>query len=335
VSVPAIGSGRVLVTGGAGFIGHHVVRLLREQGRPVRVLVLRGEDTRNLAGLDVERVEGDVLDRGSLSRAMEGCELVFHLAAIYRTWVPDPRLTWEVNVAGTTNVLACAMERRVKRVVCTSSIAGIGLSGDGTPSDETARFNLWNDSFDYVRSKWLGQEVALSFARVMDVVVVNPGMPMGPGDIGPTPTGKTLIDTLKGRHKLAFDGGLNIVDVEDVARGHLLAAEKGARGEKYLLSGHNVGVFEFVDVLSRVTGTPLKLARVPAGLVVRVGAVMESVADNVTKKEPIATAGSVRYASQKLYFDNAKAKRELGYTVRPLEDTIRRSVRWFRDHGYL
>jgi dihydroflavonol-4-reductase len=328
----------VLVTGAAGFIGHHVVRLLVEAGRPVRAVLRPGEDPRNLAGIDpklVERVEGDVLDRDRMRNLARGCAAVYHLAAIYRTWVPDPKAIYDVNVTGTANVLAAAAEAGVTKVVYTSSIAAIGVHDDGTPSDEATPFNLWAHSFDYVRSKYLAHQVALSFAPLVDLSIVNPGMPLGPGDIGPTPTGKTLVDALSGRIRVCFEGGLNIVDVEDVARGHLLAEQRGRRGECYLLTGHNLTVYDLIAELRRVLGMRHAMFAMPVGLARAAGWALEQVADRATRKEPLITAGSVAYASQQLFFANDKARAELGYTVRPLDETLQRAAAWFREHGYV
>src|SRR5688500_11817509 len=233
----------VFVTGAAGFIGHHVVRLLRAEGRPVRALIRPGEDTQNLDALadaGIERVEGDILDPAALARHMAGCDVVYHLAALYRTWVPDPKVIYDVNITGAANVLAAAVALGVRRVVHTSSIAAIGVDPTGQPAGEHTEYNLWPFAFDYVRSKYLAHQVARAFAPALDVVLVCPGMPLGPGDIGPTPTGRTLVDTLNGKIRVSFEGGLNLVDVEDVARGHLLAEAHGRRGEAYLLTGHNL-----------------------------------------------------------------------------------------------
>ncbi|MDC0719782.1 NAD-dependent epimerase/dehydratase family protein [Nannocystis bainbridge] len=328
----------VLVTGAAGFIGHHVVRLLVEQGRPVRAVLRPGEDPRNLAGIDparVERVEADVLDRDRMRTLVRGCDVVYHLAAVYRTWVPDPKVIYDVNVTGTANVLAAAAEAGVRKVVYTSSIAAVGVREDGVPSDEATPFNLWAGSFDYVRSKYLGQQVALAFAPLVDVTVVGPGMPLGPGDVGPTPTGKTLVDALSGRIRVCFAGGLNIVDVEDVARGHLLAEERGRRGECYLLTGHNLDIFALVAEMRRVLGMRHKMFSTPVAMARAAGWALEQLADRVTGKEPLITAGSVAYASQALHFDNRKAREELGFTVRPLDETLRRAAEWFAANGYL
>ena len=331
-------SGPVLVTGAAGFIGHHVVRLLAAEGRSVRAVLRPGEDPRNLAGVDpalVERVEADVLDAPRVRAITRGCAAVYHLAAIYRTWVPDPRALYDVNVTGTANVLAAAVEAGIPKVVYTSSIAAIGVRDDGTPSDEATPFNLWGRSFDYVRSKYLAEQVARSFAPLVDVSIVNPGMPLGPGDIGPTPTGKTLIDALSGRIRVCFEGGLNIVDVEDVARGHLLAEAKGRRGESYLLTGHNLTIFDLLAELRRVAGLRHTMFAMPVGLARAGGWALEQVAERATRREPLITAGSVDYASQRLFFDNRKAREELGFAARPLDETLRRAAEWFAANGYL
>lgn len=328
----------VLVTGAAGFIGHHVVRLLVAEGRRVRAVLRPGEDPRNLVHLDpaqVERVEGDVRDLARMRTLARGCAAVYHLAAVYRTWVPDPQVIFDVNVTGSANVLTAAVEAGVPKVVYTSSIAAVGVRDDGGPADETTPFNLWGDDFDYVRSKYLGEQVALAYAPLVDLTIVNPGMPLGPGDVAPTPTGRTLIDALSGRIRVCFPGGLNLVDVEDVARGHLLAERRGRRGERYLLTGHNLTIEGMIAELRRVLGLQHAMVAVPAWLARAAGAALERLADRGLGGEPVITAGSVAYASRPLNFDNRKAREELGFTTRPLEDTLRRAVAWFRASGYL
>jgi len=328
----------VLVTGAAGFIGHHVVRLLREAGRPVRALLRPGEDPRNLdplRGPGLELVEGDILDRAALHEHMRGCGVVYHLAALYRTWVPDSRVIHDVNVTGTANVLAAAAALGVRRLVYTSSIAAIGVDPDGAPAGEDTPYNLWPFAFDYVRSKYLAHQVALAFTPLLDLVIVNPGMPLGPGDIGPTPTGRTLVDTLNGKIRVSFEGGLNLVDVEDVARGHLLAEARGRRGEAYLLTGHNLTIFAMVAQLRQVVGLRHGMLRIPAGLATAFGHLLEGWAERVSRREPLITPGTVAYTRQRLFYDNRKAREELGFTVRPLDETLRRAVEWFVAHGQI
>jgi len=325
----------VFVTGAAGFIGHHVVRLLREAGRPVRALIRPGEDLQNLdplrgAGLDL--VEGDILDRGALHEHMSGCNVVYHLAALYRTWVPDSKVIYDVNVTGTANVLATAAALGVRRLVYTSSIAAIGVDPGGAPATEETPYNLWPFAFDYVRSKYLAHQVALSFTPLLNLVIVNPGMPLGPGDIAPTPTGRTLIDTLNGKIRVSFDGGLNLVDVEDVARGHLLAEAHGRRGEAYLLTGHNLTIFALVEQLRQVVGLRHGMLRIPAGLAVAFGHVLEGWAERVSRREPLITPGTVAYTRQRLFYDNTKAREDLGFQTRPLDETLHRAVEWFVAH---
>jgi dihydroflavonol-4-reductase len=326
------------VTGAAGFIGHHVVRLLLESGRSVRALVRPGEDARNLDVLDgprLERVEGDILDRPRLAEVMAGCRVVYHLAALYRTWVPDPRVVYDVNVTGTANVLATAAAQGVRKLVYTSSIAAIGIDPGGRPADEETAYNLWPFAFDYVRSKYLAHQVAAAFAPLLDVSLVCPGMPLGPGDIAPTPTGRTLVDTINGTIRFNFDGGLNIVDVEDVARGHLLAELRGGRGETYLLTGHNLSIAEMVAELKRALGLRRRSWTIPAGFAAAFGRAAEVYADRVSHREPFITGGAVTYARQRLFYDNTKAREQLGFSVRPLPESLRRAADWFLAHGYL
>ncbi|MBU2490266.1 MAG: SDR family NAD(P)-dependent oxidoreductase, partial [Proteobacteria bacterium] len=225
---------KALVTGAAGFIGSHVARLLLEEGTEVRALIRPGESFTNLAGLEVERVEGDILDPAAVDRAMEGVDVLFHLAAVYATWLPDWSVLWEVNLQGSRNVLWSAIRMGVGKVVYTSSIAAVGVLPGKALADETTPFNQYALGSPYVLSKYLSQQEALGFAKNgLDLVVVNPAFPFGAGDIGPTPTGRIILDFLMGKAPVIFHGGANIVDVEDVARGHVLAAKKGRSGEIY------------------------------------------------------------------------------------------------------
>ena len=326
---------KTLVTGAAGFIGSHVVRELLARGREVRAMIRPGEDVRNLEGLEVERVPGDVTDPASLRRAVEGCARVFHLAAIYAIWLPEPRRMYDVNVTGTHNLLWACQRAGVEKVVHTSSIAALGLHPD-RPSDETTEFNQARQANDYVLSKWLSEELATRFSREsgLPVVVVNPAFPFGARDVGPTPTGKILLDLVKGRFPGYFDAGFNVVDVEDVARGHLLAEEKGQVGRRYLLSGTNLSMREFMQLVARVAGIRVKLRRIPLRLAIWYGDWLDRRAEKV-QRPPILSGRTLRYAGQNLYYDNARTRAELGLELTPIEDSIARALTWFRENGHL
>ncbi len=323
-----------VVTGAAGFIGSAVVRRLLARGRKVRAVVEPNASLRNLEGVPVEIFEGDITNRERMGQAMAGAEVVYHLAAIYRLWLPDPRLMYEVNVEGSKTVLFAAMAAKVKRVVYTSSIAAVGRPKTGDMADETTEFNLWDEANDYVRSKWLGERDALRFAREgLPVVVVNPAFPMGERDIGPTPTGKFIVEALNERMPGYADGGFNVVDVEDVAEGHILAEEKGRIGERYILGNHNVTYKEFYDVVTDIGHVKPVRLKIPTPALLALSWAMEKGAV-LRGVEPRITTDSARYAARKLWFDCKKARTELGMPQTPLRDTISRAIQWFRKNGY-
>jgi dihydroflavonol-4-reductase len=324
-----------LVTGASGFVGAAVLRALQKRGRKVRVLVEPGADTRNLEAFEVERFEGDVTDAKAVGRAIEGCESLYHLAAIYKIWMPDPEPIYRVNLEGTTTTLLAAQAARVKRVVYTSSIAGVGFAErDGQPADETRPFNGWKVANDYVITKHLSERIALSFARAgLPIVVVNPAFPFGPGDVAPTPTGQIIADYLNGRLPAVGPGGFCAIDVDDVGEGHVLAEERGKIGERYILGNHNVSFPEFFRQIGEVAGISRPLRTIPGPLFKGIAFALEAVADRVTHRRPLTTYKSALYTTRHLYFDNAKARRELGLPVTPLRDTIERAVRWFREAG--
>ncbi len=325
--------GQVAVTGATGLIGSAVVRRLLADKRSVRALVEPGAKTRNLDGLPVDRVTVDVTDDAGMRRALEGCDALYHLAAIYKTWLPDPEILHRVNLEGTVTTLLAAQAARVKRVVYTSSIAAVGLV-DGGVADETNRFNLFEIANDYILTKWQSERIAMRFAASgQDVVVVNPAFPFGPGDVAPTPTGKIILAVLKGQLPGVMPGGICTIDVDDCAAGHVLAEEKGRRGERYILGNDNVTLKELFEVVARIGGVKAPRLPMPAALGVSVALGMELWADHVSHKEPDATVKSIRYAMRNAFFSNAKAKRELGLPTRPLEETVRRAVEWFRAEG--
>jgi dihydroflavonol-4-reductase len=327
---------KTLVTGAAGFIGAHVTRLLRERGREVRALLAPREDASPITPYEVEVVRGDVRDAAAVRDAVRGCTRVFHLAALYKLWLPDDQVMFDVNVIGSQNVLGAARAEGVERVVYTSSIAAIGARADGAPADETTAFNLWRSSNAYVQSKYLSEEVAKGFAREgLPVVVVNPAFPFGVGDRAPTPTGEILCNVLRRRSPGLIDGGFNAVDVEDVAAGHLLAEEKGRVGERYILGNHNFTFREFVELIAKVTGRSLPRRTLPYGLYYGVAAIAELVSEHVTQRPPIATRKTVAYVHRRLFFDVSKARSELGLPQTDIAVTIRKATTWFERNGYL
>jgi dihydroflavonol-4-reductase len=322
--------GHVAVTGSSGFIGSAVVRRLLAQRRAVRCLIEPGANTANLEGLPVERVTVDVTDFSGMRSALDGCEALYHLAAIYRTWAPDPELLHRVNVGGTVTTLLAAQAARVKRIVYTSSIAAIGLVAGGL-ADESTKWDLFDIANPYILTKWESERIAARFAESgLPVVIVNPAFPFGPRDIGPTPTGGIILSLLRKQVPGPIPGGLCTIDVDDCAEGHLLAEEKGRVGERYILGNDNVTFKELFEITSKVAGIRMPRLPVPGALASGVALGMELWADHVSHKEPQATYRSMRYTQRNAFFSNAKAKRELGLPTRPLEETVRRTVEWFR-----
>ena len=327
---------KVLVTGAAGFIGSHLVSQLLEKNVDVRALIRPGEDTSNLDGMAIERMEGDVLDTEKVKQAVSGVDTIFHLAAIYAIWLPDWSRIYEVNIQGSRNVLWAAYHSdQVERVVYTSSISALGIAPGKTLSTEETPFNQYTLGSHYVLTKYLSQQEALGFAQNgLDLVVVNPAFPFGPNDIAPTPTGKVIIDIVSGINRTAFAGGMNIVDVRDVARGHILAAEKGKTGECYALANSNVTITELMQMVLRAMGKKGGfIPKVPFTLLKGATSAMSFWADHVSKKPPMSTPVDVKYVSNYLFFDNTKAKTELGLDFRPVETSIKESIEWFKSRG--
>ena len=327
------------VSGATGFIGSAVIRHLLAEGRPVRALVEPGAPTGNLDALSanaarsVERVPVDVGDFDGMKRALAGCAAYYHLAAIYRVWNPDPRAIYRVNVEGTTTSLLAAQAAGVGRVVYTSSIAAVGLLGDGRRSDETVEFNTYDIANEYLLTKMLSERIALGFSKVLPVVVVNPAFPFGPGDVAPTPTGKIILAILRGHMPAVGGGGFCAIDVDDVAAAHVAAETRGRVGERYILGNHNVTFQEFVALVADVAGVPTRALRLPDWVLRGAAQGMELWSDHVSHTEPRATVKSVEYVERGAFFDNTKARRELGLPETPLRTSIERAVTWFRAQG--
>jgi dihydroflavonol-4-reductase len=326
---------RTFVTGGTGFIGGAVVRRLLAAGHEVTALIRRGADTRQLEGLPVARVEGDLLDRNSLHRGMASCNWVFHVAALYSYWGHSWDDFYRANVEGTRQVLEVAGEERVQRIVYTSSICTLGVHADRSPATEDTPSSLADRIGPYQRSKFLAEEVARDFARQgLPVVIVSPAAPVGVGDHKPTPTGQIIVDFLKGRIFGYVDTGLNIVDVEDVAAGHLLAAERGRVGERYILGGENLTLKQVLDLLSEVSGRPQVRLRIPHWVAQGWAYIDVAVARLNARRIPAATPDKVRLSRRYEFFDSGKAVRELGLPQTPARVALRKAVEWYRAHGY-
>ena len=326
---------RAFVTGGTGFIGSSVVRVLLDRKFHVRTLCRSGSDRKNLEGLDVEIVEGDLRDLKSLRRGIEGCELVFHVGALYSFWVRPAGVIYEVNIDGTRNVLDAAADAGVERIVYTSSVAALGLHDNDTPSDETTPTRLDQIVGDYKKTKYLAEQVALDYAHELPIVIVNPSFPVGPRDIKPTPTGRTILDFLNRKMPAYVETGMNIVDVEDVALGHWLAAEKGTIGERYILGGENVTMKAMLDLLADITGLPAPRFRVPYYPILALSYLNAAFCTLVPRFTPRMTPETIRMSSHTMYFDPSKAVRELGFPQTPAREALEKAVAWFRKNGYV
>ena len=328
---------KALVTGATGFVGSAVVRQLLDREAAVRVLTRHGSDRRNIAGLEVEVALGDLRDRDSLVRALAGCTALFHVAADYRLWVPEPEILYDVNVDGTRNLILAAAEAGVARIVYTSSVATLGLNADGAPADETTPVALADMIGHYKRSKFLAeQEVRKLIAeRDLPVVIVNPSTPVGPRDVKPTPTGRLIVEAATGRMPAFVNTGLNVVHVDDVAAGHLLAFERGAIGERYILGGRDMTLAEILAGIADLVGRKPPRIRLPHGLVLPLAYAAEAWARLDGTREPFVTVDGVRMAAKRMFFSSAKAVRELGYGARPPEAALEDAVAWFQEMGYL
>jgi dihydroflavonol-4-reductase len=326
---------KALVTGATGFVGAAVARALRAAGWQVRALARSGSNRGNLKNLALEVVEGDLGDLGSLEQALDGCEVLFHAAADYRLGARDPAELYLTNVEGTRNALNAARTVGVGRIVYTSSVATIGIPSDGSPGDEATPATLGDMIGHYKRSKYLAEEVARDAARTgMAVVIVNPSTPVGPGDIKPTPTGQLVLDAAAGRMPAYVDTGLNIVHVDDVAAGHLLAYERGRAGERYILGGQDMTLREILGVIAALVDRRPPRIRLPYGMILPIAYAAEAFA-RVSGRSGRITLEGVRMSRKRMYFRSDKAVRELGYKWRPPAEAFEDAVGWFRERGSL
>lgn len=324
-----------LVTGATGFLGSAVMLCLLKAGHNVRLLVRSNSDRRNIDNLPVEIVEGDLRDHHSLEKAVDGCDYLFHVAADYRLWVPDPQTMYDINVQGTKALIIAAANAGLKRIVYTSSVAALGLTSDGTPADEETPVTLEQINGHYKRSKYIAEQTVreLTHQHQLPLVIVNPSTPIGPRDIRPTPTGRIVLDTLHDKMPAYVNTGLNIAHVDDIALGHLLACEKGKIGERYILGGNNMTLLEVLDTLDDIIGQRKKRINLPTNLMLPVAWCMEKFAA-VTHKEPRATIDSIRMAKKMMFFSSEKAIHELGYQYRPARLALEDAVKWYQENGY-
>ncbi len=307
-----------------------------EQGADLRLLVRRSSRTDNIGDLHAERVEGDLREPESLRKAMSGCEFVFHVAADYRLWVRDPKQMYKANVEGTGAIIQAAQEAGVRRVIYCSSVATMGFTQSGEIVDEGTPVSLADMVGHYKRSKFMAEQIAIEAGRKgANIVVVNPTTPIGEQDIKPTPTGRIIVDFLKRKFPAYVDTGLNLADVKEVARGHVLAMERARPGERYILGGENLTLKQILDKLSALTGLPAPTMKVPHGVAMVFAGFDQFFTGMLMGREPRATIDAVKMGRKKMFASSAKAERELGYRVLPVESALKRAVTWFQEHGYV
>jgi dihydroflavonol-4-reductase len=325
-----------LITGATGFVGSGVLRQLLKAGHTVRAMLRPRSDRRNIEGLPVEVTIGDLTDRTSLDRAVSGCTALFHVAADYRLWVPNPTEIYDANVTGTRNIMLAAAEAGVERIVYTSSVATLGPTTNGKPADETTPVSIDGMIGHYKRSKFLAEAEVRRLAEEtgLPVVIVNPSTPAGPRDIKPTPTGRMFVQAASGRIPAYVDTGLNLVHVDDVAIGHLLAFEKGKVGERYVLGERNMTLREILEVITGIAGRPPPRIRLGHNVVMPIAYAAEAWSRLTGGGEPLITVDGVRLARKCMYFSWEKARHELGFNPRPAYEALRDAVDWFRRHGY-
>lgn len=326
---------KIFVTGATGFVGYHVARALAAEGADLRLLVRKTSNLKNLEGIAGETFTGDLAQPESLRAGLAGCDAVVHVAADYRLWIPDPEAMYRANVDGTRELLRLAREAGVKRVVYTSSVATMHFFTDGRVSDEETPVSLADMVGHYKRSKFLAEQEALRAAELgQQVVILNPTTPIGPHDVKPTPTGRIFVDFLKRKFPAYVDTGLNLVDVAEVARAHVLALTQGTPGRRYILGGENLTLKQILDKMSAMTGIPSPKVEIPFAIAATYAFFEEWITGRIRGKEPRATLEEVRMGRKKMFASSARAERELGFRVKPVDAAMRAAIEWFRAKGY-
>jgi dihydroflavonol-4-reductase len=326
---------RVFITGATGFVGGHVARAYASEGATLRLLTRQTSRLDSLAGIDAETVVGDLREPEKLRSALEGCDALVHVAADYRLWVRDPAQMYAANVDGTRELLKIAREVGVKRVVYTSSVATMGFKSDGSIVNEDTPVSLGDMIGPYKRSKFLGEQEAIRAAQAgQHVMILNPTTPIGPGDAKPTPTGRIIVDFLNKKFPAYVDTGLNLVDVAEVARMHVVALEQGTPGARYILGGENLTLKQILDRMSSITGLPSPTMKVPHGVAMAFAFFDENFTGRLLGKEPRATVEAVRMGKKTMFASSTKAERDLGFKVLPVYHAMRAAIDWFIAHGY-
>ncbi|HTX77281.1 MAG TPA: hopanoid-associated sugar epimerase [Terracidiphilus sp.] len=326
---------RIFLTGATGFVGHHVARALAAEGAQLRLLVRKSSNLKNLEGIAGDTHVGDLQEPDSLRPAFAGCDAVVHVAADYRLWIPDPQQMYRANVDGTRELLRMAREAKVPRVVYTSSVATMHFRTDGIVVNEDTPVTLADMVGHYKRSKFLAEQEAIAAAQAgQRVMILNPTTPIGPNDAKPTPTGRIFVDFLNRKFPAYVDTGLNLVDVSEVARAHVLALSKGKPGRRYILGGENLTLKQILDKMSAITGIPSPTVKIPFAVAATYAFFEELITGKIRGREPRATLEEVRMGRKKMYASSARAQQELGFRILPVYPAMRAAIEWFRANGY-
>jgi dihydroflavonol-4-reductase len=327
---------KVLVTGATGFIGFHVAKLLAEKGFHVQALVRNENDATALKDLGVAPVKGDIRDFDACRHALKDCQHLYHVAADYRLWVPDPAVMYAINVQGTKNIMRAALMHSIEKVVYTSTVGVLAARADGAPSNEESSADFRDMVGHYKKSKFLAEEeVRHCIEQGLPAIIVNPSTPIGPFDRKPTPTGKIIVDFVNGKIPAYLDTGLNFVDVEDVAAGHVFAAQQGRIGQRYILGNRNITLKEFFRILARMTGKKAPAVRLPYLPILMAAHVNEALSTWITGKQPVIPLTGVKMARKYMFFDCTKAIKELHLPQNPVEGAIEKALRWFEHNDYI
>jgi dihydroflavonol-4-reductase len=326
---------RVFITGATGFVGGHVARRYAAEGASLRLLTRQTSRLDGLAGIDAEMVKGDLREPEKLRSALTGCDALVHVAADYRLWVRDPKQMYAANVDGTRELLKLARETGVPRVVYTSSVATMAFKADGTIVNEDTPVTLAEMIGHYKRSKFLAEQEAIAAAKAgQHVMILNPTTPIGDGDAKPTPTGRIIVDFMNNKFPAYVDTGLNLVDVDEVARMHVVALDRGTPGERYILGGENLTLKQILDRMSAITGLPSPTMKVPHSVAMVFAFFDENITGKLLGKEPRATVEAVRMGKKMMFASSAKAERDLGFQVLPIYNAMRSAIEWFIANGY-